>query len=34
MFEIDEHLINQILAIDLIVLFIVLFFGYIITAIF
>ena len=34
MFEIDEHLINQILAIGLIVLFIVLFFGYIITAIF
>jgi len=34
MFEIDEHLISQILAIGLIVLFIVLFFGYIITAIF
>ena len=34
MFEIDEHLINQILAIGLFVLFIVLFFGYIITAIF
>ena len=34
MFEIDEHLISQILAIGLIVLFIVLLFGYIITAIF
>ncbi len=34
MFEIDEHLIKQILVIGLIVLFIVLFFGYIITAIF
>ena len=34
MFEIDEHLISQILAIGLIVFFIVLFFGYIITAIF
>ena len=34
MFEIDEHLINQIFVIGLIVLFIVLFFGYIITAIF
>ena len=34
MFEIDEHLINQIGTIVLIVLFIVLFFGYIITAIF
>jgi len=34
MFEIDEYLINQILSIDLIVLFIVLFFGYIITDIF
>ena len=34
MFEIDEHLINQIGTIVLIVLFIALFFGYIITAIF
>ena len=34
MFEIDEHLINQIGTIVLIVLFIVLFFGYIITDIF
>ena len=34
MFEIDEHLINQIGTIVLIVFFIVLFFGYIITAIF
>ena len=34
MFEIDEHLISQILAIGLIVLFIIVFFGYIITAIF
>lgn len=34
MFEIDEHLMSQILAIGLIVLLIVVFFGYIITAIF
>ena len=34
MFEIDEHLLSQILAIGLIVLLIVVFFGYIITAIF
>ena len=34
MFEIDEHLINQIGTIVLIVSFIILFFGYIITAIF
>ena len=34
MFEIDEHLLSQILAIVLIVSFIVLLFGYIITAIF
>ena len=34
MFEIDEHLISQILAIGLIVFFIIVIFGYIITAIF
>lgn len=34
MFEIDEHLMSQIFAIGLIVLLIVVFFGYIITAIF
>jgi len=34
MFEIDEHLLSQILAIGLIVLLIIVFFGYIITAIF
>ena len=34
MFEIDEHLMSQILAVGLIVLLIVVFFGYIITAIF
>ena len=34
MFEIDEHLMSQILAIGLIVLLIVVFFGYIIRAIF
>ena len=34
MFEIDEHLLSQILAIGLIVLLIVVLIGYIITAIF
>ena len=34
MFEIDEHLLSQIMAIALIVFFIIVFFGYIITALF
>ncbi len=34
MFEIDEHLLSQILAIGLIVLLIVVLIGYIITAVF
>ena len=34
MFDLDEHMLSQIMAIALIVFFIIVFFGYIITAIF